>query len=144
MDAFIPPREHTTGILHTLGLTNRPHDLIGVIKGGLSIGVFRALAEALEVSDAALADLAGISGTTLTRRKRAGQFTPSESERVLRIATLLERSTQVFGEVRSAAEWLKTPNLSLGNVAPLSYADTEIGAREVENLLGRIDYGVYS
>jgi uncharacterized protein (DUF2384 family) len=27
---------------------------------------------------------------------------------------------------------------------PLDYAETEIGAREVENLLGRIEYGVYS
>ena len=44
----------------------------------------------------------------------------------------------------SAAEWLKTPNLSLGDKTPLEYADTEVGAREVENLLGRIDYGVYS
>jgi len=26
----------------------------------------------------------------------------------------------------------------------LEYAETEIGAREVDNLLGRIDYGVYS
>jgi len=26
----------------------------------------------------------------------------------------------------------------------LDYAETEIGAREVDNLLGRIDYGVYS
>jgi uncharacterized protein (DUF2384 family) len=27
---------------------------------------------------------------------------------------------------------------------PLDYAETEIGAREVEDLLGRIEYGVYS
>ena len=144
MDAFIPPSTQPTGVLRALGLTGRPHDLIKTVKGGLSIQVFRALAEALDVSDAALANLAGISGTTLTRRKRAGQLTPDESEHVLRIANLLERAAQVFEDVGDAAEWLKTPNFSLGNVTPLSYADTEIGAREVENLLGRIDYGVYS
>ncbi len=144
MDAFIPPPAQSTGVFHTLGLTTRPHDLIKVVKGGLSVQVFRVLAETLGVSDAVLANLAGISGTTLTRRKRAGQLTPDESEHVLRIANLLERAAQVFEDVGDAAEWLKTPNLSLGNVTPLSYADTEIGAREVENLLGRIDYGVYS
>ena len=91
-----------------------------------------------------MAGLAGISGTTLTRRKRSGQLTPNESEHVLRIANLLERAAGVFEDVGDAAAWLKTPNLSLGDVTPLDYADTEIGAREVENLLGRIDYGVYS
>lgn len=144
MDAFIPPATQATGVLHTLGLTTRPHDLIKVVKGGLSVQVFRALAEALDVSDAALANLAGISSTTLTRRKRAGQLSPDESEHVLRIATLLERAAQVFERVGDAAAWLKAPNLSLGNVTPLAYADTEIGAREVENLLGRIEWGVYS
>ncbi len=144
MDAFVPPPAQSTGVLHALGLTSRPHDLIKVVKGGLSIQVFRALAEALNVSDAALANLAGISGTTLTRRKRVGHLTPDESEHVLRIANLLERAAQVFEDVGDASDWLKTPNLSLDNVTPLDYADTEIGAREVENLLGRIDYGVYS
>ena len=66
------------------------------------------------------------------------------SEHVVRIATLLNRARQVFDDAEGAAEWLKTPNLSLGDKTPLEYADTEVGAREVENLLGRIDYGVYS
>ena len=144
MDAFVPSSEHATGVFHTLGLKNRPHDLIRSIKSGLPVRVFRALAEALSVSDATLAASAGISGTTLTRRKRAGYLTPTESEHVLRIATLLERAAQVFENVQDAADWLKTPNLSLSDVTPLDYADTEIGAREVENLLGRIDHGVYS
>ena len=57
---------------------------------GRSIRVFRTLAETLDVSDAALANLAGISGATLTRRKRAGRLTSDESEHILRIAHLLE------------------------------------------------------
>ena len=144
MDVFTPPPDPSTGVLHTLGLTNRPSDLINAVKAGLPVQAFRALADALEVSDAALARLSGISGTTLTRRKRAGVLSPDEGEHVLRIATLLERATQTFESVSDAADWLKTPNLSLGDIAPLEYADTEIGAREVENLLGRIEYGVYS
>ena len=144
MDAFIPPLEHTTGVLHTLGLSNRAHDLIGAVKRGLPTHVFSTLADALEVSDAALAELTGISATTLTRRKRSGHLTSDESECVVRVARLLERATQVFGDIGDAAAWLKTPNLSLANLTPLNYADTEIGAREVENLLGRIAYGVYS
>ena len=144
MDVFIPKLAQSAGVLQTIGLTSRPAELIRAVKAGLPIRTFRALAEALAVSEGTLAGLAGISGTTLTRRKRAGHLSFDESEHVLRIATLLERATQVFEDVQGAADWLKTPNLSLGDATPLNYADTEIGAREVENLLGRIEYGVYS
>jgi uncharacterized protein (DUF2384 family) len=39
---------------------------------------------------------------------------------------------------------LTHPQPGLGNVAPIEFAKTELGAREVENLLGRIEYSVYS
>ncbi len=63
---------------------------------------------------------------------------------MLRIAHLLDVASRVFDALESAADWLRSENLSLGGRTPLEYADTEIGAREVENLLGRIEYGVYS
>ena len=131
-------------ILVGLGLSRTVGDLIGAVKEGLPVATFSALAAALDVSDAALAKVTGISGTSLTRRKRSGQLTQDESEHVLRIAGLLDRATGLFGSVDDARDWLKIPNPSLGDVAPLDYADTEIGGREVENLLGRIEYGVYS
>ncbi|PYJ36479.1 MAG: hypothetical protein DME81_10160 [Verrucomicrobia bacterium] len=53
-------------------------------------------------------------------------------------------ATDVFGEIDKARAWLKHPQYGLGGAVPLDYAETEIGAREVDNLLGRIDYGVYS
>ena len=37
--------------------------------------------------------------------------------------------------------WLKRSNRALGGVAPIAAMDTEIGARQVENILGRIAYG---
>jgi uncharacterized protein (DUF2384 family) len=46
--------------------------------------------------------------------------------------------------VNKARVWLKFPQRGLGGAVPLDYAETEVGAREVDNLLGRIDYGVYS
>lgn len=144
MDAFTPTPHPETSLLHELGLSPRPTDLIEAVKAGLPIRVFRALAQALEVSDAELARLTNISSTTLTRRKRAGTLSPEESERVLRLARLLHRAADVFETLDSAADWLKEPNRALGDDTPLAYAETELGAREVENLLGRLEYGVYS
>jgi putative toxin-antitoxin system antitoxin component (TIGR02293 family) len=40
--------------------------------------------------------------------------------------------------------WLKSPQKALGGKTPLEYSDTEPGAREVEDLLGRLEHGVFS
>ena len=144
MDTFAPPPRAESGVLAGLGLDPHPDELIEAIRSGLPVRMFRRLADALSVSDAELARVTGISSSTLTRRKRAGALSPEEGERVLRFARLLDRAADVFGGVDEAADWLKAPNRALGGTSPLSYADTEIGAREVENLLGRVEYGVYS
>jgi len=144
MDAFRPPTLRPQGILHDLGLTPTPTGLIAAVKAGLDVRVFVDLARRLGVSEARLAEVAGIAPTTLTRRKRAGALTPDEGEHVLRLAALLDRAVQVFEDEAGAADWLRTPNLALGGVTPLALADTELGAREVDDLLGRLEHGVYS
>jgi putative toxin-antitoxin system antitoxin component (TIGR02293 family) len=50
----------------------------------------------------------------------------------------------MIGEEEKAGEWLRTPNRALGGERPLDLLDTDVGAREVEDVLGRIAYGVYS
>ena len=127
-----------------LGLAPDPTGLIAAVKAGLDVRIFVDVARRLGVSEARLADIAGIAPTTLGRRKRAGALAPDESEHVLRLAALLERATQVFGDESDAADWLRTTNLALDGVTPLALADTELGAREVDDLLGRLEHGVYS
>ena len=144
MESFHPPPLRRQGVLHDLGLGPDPAALIAAVKAGLDVRVFVDLARRLGVSEARLAEIAGIASTTLTRRKRAGILSPDEGEHVLRLAALLERATQVFEEEADAADWLRTPNIGLGGVAPLAFADTELGAREVDALLGRLEHGVYS
>jgi putative toxin-antitoxin system antitoxin component (TIGR02293 family) len=50
----------------------------------------------------------------------------------------------MIGNAGKASEWLRTPNRALGGLAPIDQLDTDLGVREVENILGRIAYGVYS
>ncbi len=144
MDAFHPPVGRPHGALFELGLNPAPSELIKAVKAGIDARVFVDLARRLGVSEASLAEVAGIAPSTLTRRKRSGTLAPDESEHVLRLAALLERAADVFEDEAAAADWLRAPNLALGDVAPLAMADTELGAREVDDLLGRIEYGVYS
>ena len=50
----------------------------------------------------------------------------------------------VMESVENGRRWLNSPQVGLGGATPLEYAETEVGAREVEDLLGRIEHGVYS
>lgn len=73
-----------------------------------------------------------------------GRLQTDESERLFRIAALYDRAIEVLGDPERARAWFKEPKKALGMKTPLQYADTEPGAREVENLLGRLEYGVFS
>ena len=59
-----------------------------------------------------------------------------------RLAHLHERAVEVLGDEEEAWRWLEREQWGLGGAVPLQHAKTESGAREVEVLLGRIDYGV--
>jgi putative toxin-antitoxin system antitoxin component (TIGR02293 family) len=144
MEEFRPRRAPEQSVLRDLGLAGPRPALIQSVKAGLPTTVFVQLAQRLGIPQGTLAQVVGIAGTTLARRKRSGVLTMAESEHVLRVAALLDLATRVFDDEADAAAWLSTPNLALGHVTPLALADTEIGAREVEDLLGRIEYGVYS
>ncbi|HKI58440.1 MAG TPA: antitoxin Xre/MbcA/ParS toxin-binding domain-containing protein [Trueperaceae bacterium] len=143
--AYRPTPNDRTSVLHELGVhTTATRDLIAAVKRGLGTAVFEGLSARLGISEAELAGVTGISASTLLRRKKAGRLSAEESEHVLRVATLLDAASRLFGSIGEGAAWLRSANTALGGASPLAYADTEVGAREVENLLGRIAYGVYS
>jgi putative toxin-antitoxin system antitoxin component (TIGR02293 family) len=121
-----------------------PHELIRRIQKGLPFSDLKVLQDSIDMPFEQLAAKLAISRSTLQRRKVAGRLSPDESDKVMRFSQLLEHATRVFGDVEKARGWLKHPQRGLGGAVPLDYAETEIGAREVDNLLGRIDYGVYS
>ena len=121
-----------------------PAKMIEQVQGGLRVQELDALRDSLEVPMEKLASRLGISKATLHRRKAQGRLGPAESERVVRLARLMGKAAKVLGSIEAARQWLNSPQFGLGGAVPLDYAETEIGAREVDNLLGRIEYGVYS
>ena len=121
-----------------------PTELIRKIQKGLRFTELETLQNSIDLPFEQLAAKLSISRSTLQRRKAAGRLSPDESDKVMRFSRLLEHATNVFGDIEKARAWLKFPQHGLGGAVPLDYAETEVGAREVDNLLGRIDYGVYS
>lgn len=118
--------------------------LIESLKIGLPVRELDDLRSSLDVSMERLVPMLGISKATLHRRMAAGRLDPAESDRVVRFARLMGKAVEVMESTENARAWLTSAQRGLGGAVPLEYAETEVGAREVEDLLGRIEYGVYS
>jgi len=121
-----------------------PTELIRQIQKGLPFSDLKVLQGSIDMPFEQLAAKLSISRSTLQRRRAAGRLSPDESDKVLRFSRLLRQAADLFGDIDKGRAWLKHPQYGLGGAVPLDYAETEIGAREVENLLGRMKYGVYS
>jgi putative toxin-antitoxin system antitoxin component (TIGR02293 family) len=121
-----------------------PSKLIEVLRVGLPVQELNDLQACLDVPMDKLFPMLGISKATLHRRKAEGRLDQAESDRVVRFAKLMGKAVEVMESEEDARQWLSAPQFGLGGAVPLEYAETEVGAREVENLLGRIEHGVYS
>ena len=129
----------------SVGLTKRDTDhIVGILKKGFPVSAFEDLQAEMGVSAKTLAATTNIATRTLTRRKREGRLHTDESERLYRVAALFDRAIEVLGDKASARHWFATPKRAFANRSPLEYADTEPGARQIEDLLGRLEHGVFS
>lgn len=119
-------------------------DLITAISEGLSAHLARELAGLLQVTMDDLAGLLRVNPRTLQRRMDSGVLDLSESERLWELSRLFYRAVDVLESQAAAVHWFKNPIQALGWATPLAYAGTVVGLRELENVLGRIEHGVYS
>jgi putative toxin-antitoxin system antitoxin component (TIGR02293 family) len=119
--------------------------LVERVEEGLSFGELERLRQNMGLSMDEMAGLVQIRPRTLDRRKKEGWLRPEESDRLLRASRVFGRAIALFeGDGEGALVWLSTPQMALGGAVPLEMARTEIGAREVEGLIGRLEHGVFS
>ena len=64
--------------------------------------------------------------------------------RELLLQQLAEHGVDVFEDQGKFNRWLRRPLPLLANQSPLDLLDTASGFQVVDELLGRIEYGVYS
>ncbi len=116
-------------------------DLREAIREGFRPAVVEEL---MRTSGLTLKELAGaldLSPRSLQRRRTGGRLARYESDRLYRLARIVAVANEYLGDRERALRWLKRPNRALGGIAPVAAIDTELGARQVENILGRIAYG---
>lgn len=121
--------------------------LARMVREGLPAKALDHVLAELTPEAATQAEVYGVVGRarTLQRKRTAGtRLSPDESDRLARLARILVRVEEVLGAAVKARRWLGKANEALGGVKPLLLLDSDAGALAVEQVLGRIEHGVYS
>jgi putative toxin-antitoxin system antitoxin component (TIGR02293 family) len=117
-------------------------EVLTQVRSGLPAAMFEQVATTLGLSTSTLATKLGIARRTVTRKRGNGAPLSSEaSEKLLRVARVRNLGRVLFTTDEAVSEWMSKPESTLGDMAPLDLLDTDLGAREVENLLRALAYG---
>jgi putative toxin-antitoxin system antitoxin component (TIGR02293 family) len=114
------------------------------IRQGLPYRSLESVRERLRLSAPEAADVLHMPTRTMARRRQARKLDPDESDRLYRIARVAGQAVSVFGAEEKATTWLQRPNRALNGELPIRLLDTDVGARQVEDILGRIEHGIVS
>jgi putative toxin-antitoxin system antitoxin component (TIGR02293 family) len=112
------------------------------IKQGLPFRSLESVRERLRLSVPEAATVLHMPTRTMARRRQTRKLDPVESDRLYRIARVAAHAVAVFGAEDKATTWLQRPNRALNGELPIRLLDTDIGARHVEDILGRIEHGI--
>lgn len=82
---------------------------------------------------------------TLARRKAMNEpLTIEETDKLLRLERVAVQAERTFGDPAKAHRWLRKPKRALSGESPLAYLASEAGARIVEEMLYRIEHGMFA
>ncbi|MBP1625944.1 MAG: hypothetical protein H6Q00_419 [Holophagaceae bacterium] len=119
--------------------------LIKRLREGLPLSELSLLIRKVNMPQEEVSAALHIPSRTLVRRKEAsGRLTIGEGERVFRFARILNLASGTFGSIEKAKVWMQKENRALGGITPMSLLDTGIGALAVQDVLGRIEHGIFS
>lgn len=91
-----------------------------------------------------LANLLSVTRATLINKAGSEKFNNVLSERILSLAVIYSYGYEVFEDEEKFNRWMFKENKALGGKMPYELCNNQFGREEVKNLIGRIDYGVYS
>ena len=77
-----------------------------------------------------------------TYKRRRERLSASESARTERLARIVAMAEDVWQDHGQARRFLTTPHAEIGGKAPIDAALTELGARQAEEVMARIVYGL--
>ena len=121
-----------------------PFELITRSRLGMGYAQVRQVATLLELTIRELSVLLSMNERTMARRLVSGSLNKVESERLLLLEALAAHGLRVFEDQGKFNRWLRRSLEILDGQSPLQLLDTATGFQVVDQVLGRIEYGVYS
>ncbi|MCU7548551.1 DUF2384 domain-containing protein [Chitinophagaceae bacterium LB-8] len=141
---------HGGGKVILLGVAKKPEskmttfEKIDLVDHGIPKKDLERLKEVADLDYDQLAKVLSVTRATLINKKGEDRFNTTLSEKILSLADIYSYGYEVFEDDQRFNEWIFHPNKALGGQAPYDLLDTQFGREEIKNLIGRIDYGVYS
>lgn len=118
-------------------------DLIPLLREGLPYTTLEHLMAQLGLSREDVQNVLLLPSRTMTRRKQQRRLSGGESDRLYRLSRIMAHAVDVFDDRGKASAWMRRGNRALNGETPLSLLNTDIGARQVDNVLGRIEHGIF-
>lgn len=148
-DAPSPPFRSDGSVMFPFA-TSRPQsqmtafEKMGLVRQGISKTDFEGFKEKAGLDYDQLAATLAVARATLINKKGVEKFNSTLSEKIVSLADIYSYGYEVFEDIKVFNQWVFRPNLALGGAKPYDLLDNQYGREEVRDLIGRIDYGVYS
>lgn len=132
-------------ILHNKNQFRSEFDLIGVAADGLTKASIDELAMDLGISRKSMAeDILNVSVKTMERKSPEDKLDKKLSSHAIEIARTIQHAFRVFEDEEKVKRWVIRENKALNGMKPIRLFDTLTGLNLVNDILGRIEEGVYS
>jgi len=115
-----------------------------VVENGISKESLESLKALAGLDYDQLARILNVARATLINKKSPERFNTDLSDKIMSLADIFSYGFQVFEDKDRFRLWIRTPLKALGGKAPGDLLNTSFGREEVRNLIGRMEYGVYS
>lgn len=120
-------------------------DFIAVGASGLTKASVDALANHIGISRKSMAeDILDVSVKTMERKAATAKLDKKTSSHVMEIARVMQHAFEVFEDEEKVKLWMSRENRALNGKSPVQLFDTLTGLNMVNDVLGRIEEGVYS
>jgi len=122
-----------------------PFDFIHIATKGVNIHAVLNFSTYFNISKAATAEMLNISEPTLYRWTKINKTLERNfSIKLFEISNLFLYGIEVFGNKKNFFKWMNLPNTALGGLEPKELIEVPGGVSKVNDVLGRIEHGVYS
>ena len=120
--------------------------VVARVRAGVPVAEAAEIMGAWAIAESDFARVLGISEHEWRQVQSARVdrvLTPVESDRLMRVAQVFAHASSIFDSEREAVTWFSMPNAALSGEPPMSWLDTDAGVHHVDDVLTRLEFGVY-